>query len=59
MEIGISLDERLVSKSLFVISLVFCANPTETELLKLRQTSAAKVFSALDYFIPDLFIQVI
>ena len=43
-----------------VITYVHCpANSTDTELLKLRHTSAAKSFPPLNYFVPDFFIQII
>jgi len=59
MKIGISLDELLISKSLFVISLVFLCKLHRNRIAETSANFSCEVFPALDYFIPDLFIQVI
>ena len=59
MKIGISLDELLISKSLFVISFVSSCKLHRNRIAETLANFSGKVFSALDNLIPGCFVQVV
>ena len=59
MKSRISPDELLISKSLFVISFVSSCKLHRNRIAETLANFSGKVFSALNDFIPDLFIQVV